>query len=109
MFACLETTRAVWVGTIFRHDEIAMRSDHIVSNRISSNLIGRGLRSNRAMRLDAMRLLKTLVLENILIFFNAGCKVPIALGCIFSILASLDAATVCNYGNIDLLSWCIEV
>ena len=56
-------TRVIWVGSIFRHNEIAMRSDHIVSNRISSNLIGRGLRSNRAMRLDAMRLLKTLLLS----------------------------------------------
>ena len=37
-----------------------MRSDPIVSNRISSNLIDRDKRSNRAMRLDAIRLLKTL-------------------------------------------------
>ena len=37
-----------------------MRSDPIVSNLISSNLIDRDKRSNRAMRLDAIRLLKTL-------------------------------------------------
>ena len=31
MFICLEMTRVVWLGSTFRHDEIAMRSDHIVS------------------------------------------------------------------------------
>ena len=99
MFAYLETTRVGWVGSIFRHDEIAMRSDHIVSNRISSNLIGRGLRSNRAMRLDAMRLLKTLVITALALIDTPDLEKYIRRRCVDSICFEEAAGSVADIAD----------